>query len=98
VDAIMDSKTINENKHIIVESSLVDDEVILTFEDTGPGIEQKNLSKIFEPFFTTKEQGKGTGLGLWVSYGIVKSFRGDIKVKSKSGKGTTFIINLPIET
>ena len=98
VDAIMESKTKNENKRISVESSLEDDEVILTFEDTGPGIEQKNLSKIFEPFFTTKEQGKGTGLGLWVSYGIVKSFRGDIKVKSKSGKGTTFIINLPIET
>ena len=98
VDAIMESKTRNENKRIIVESSLADDEVILTFEDTGPGIEQKNLSKIFEPFFTTKEQGKGTGLGLWVSYGIVKSFRGDIKVKSKPGKGTTFIINLPIET
>ncbi len=98
VDAIMESKTRNENKRIIVESSLADDEVILTFEDTGPGIEQKNLSKIFEPFFTTKERGKGTGLGLWVSYGIVKSFRGDIKVKSKSGKGTTFIINLPIET
>jgi len=98
VDAIMESKTKNENKHISVESSLADDEVILTFEDTGPGIEQKNLSKIFEPFFTTKEQGKGTGLGLWVSYGIVKSFRGDIKVKSKPGKGTTFIINLPIET
>ncbi len=98
VDAIMESKTRNENKRIIVESSLADDEVILTFEDTGPGIEQKNLSKIFEPFFTTKERGKGTGLGLWVSYGIIKSFRGDIKVKSKSGKGTTFIINLPIET
>jgi PAS domain S-box-containing protein len=98
VDAIMESKTRNENKRIIVESSLADEEVILTFEDTGPGIEQKNLSKIFEPFFTTKERGKGTGLGLWVSYGIVKSFRGDIKVKSKSGKGTTFIINLPFET
>jgi len=98
VDAIMESKSKNENKRISVESSLKDNEVILIFEDTGSGIEQKNLIKIFEPFFTTKEQGKGTGLGLWVSYGIVKSFGGDIKVKSKLGKGTMFIINLPIET
>lgn len=98
VDAIMESKTKIENKRIGVESSLAGDQVILTFDDTGPGIEQEHLSKIFEPFFTTKQQGKGTGLGLWVSYGIIKSFRGDINVKSKPGKGTTFIINLPIET
>lgn len=98
VDAIMESKTNSSEKQINVESSLADDQVILTFTDTGHGIEQKNLSKIFEPFFTTKKPGKGTGLGLWVSYGIVKSFRGDLKVKSQSGKGTTFIISLPIET
>jgi len=98
VDAIMEEKTNSSDKHISVESSLADDQIILTFTDTGHGIEQENLTKIFEPFFTTKKQGKGTGLGLWVSYGIVKSFRGDLKVKSKSGKGTTFIINLPIET
>jgi len=98
VDAIMERKTNSSEKQISVESSLADDMVILTFTDTGHGIEQKNLSKIFEPFFTTKKPGKGTGLGLWVSYGIVKSFKGDIKVKSQSGKGTTFIINLPIET
>jgi len=98
VDAIMESKTNSSDKSISIESSLADDQIILTFTDTGHGIKQKNLSKIFEPFFTTKKPGKGTGLGLWVSYGIVKSFRGDIKVKSKLGKGTTFIINLPIET
>ena len=98
VDAIMECKTNSSEKQINVESSLADDQVILTFTDTGHGIEQKNLSKIFEPFFTTKKPGKGTGLGLWVSYGIVKSFRGDLKVKSQSGKGTTFIISLPIET
>jgi len=98
VDAIMEDKKQTGKKRISVESSLADNEVILAFKDTGPGIEQKNLIKIFEPFFTTKEQGKGSGLGLWVSYGIVKSFRGDINVKSKQGKGSTFIINLPIES
>ena len=98
VDAVMENKTNSGEKQISIESSLADDHVILTFTDTGHGIEQKNLNKIFEPFFTTKKPGKGTGLGLWVSYGIVKSFRGDIKVKSKPGKGTTFIIYLPIET
>jgi PAS domain S-box-containing protein len=98
VDAIMENKTNSSHKNINIESSLADDQVILTFSDTGTGIKQKNLNKIFEPFFTTKESAKGTGLGLWVSYSIVKSFKGDIKVKSKSGKGTTFIINLPFET
>jgi PAS domain S-box-containing protein len=98
VDALMESNTNSSEKQISVASSLADDQVILTFTDTGHGIEQKNLNKIFEPFFTTKKPGKGTGLGLWVSYGIVKSFRGDLKVKSQSGKGTKFIISLPIET
>jgi len=98
VDAILENKTNSGNKQISVESFLANDQVILTFTDTGHGIKQENLSKIFEPFFTTKKPGKGTGLGLWVSYGIVKSFRGDLKVKSQSGNGTRFIINLPIET
>ena len=62
--------------------------VVLTFSDTGSGIKEENLTKVFEPFFTTKEQGKGTGLGLWISYGIVKSFQGDLKVKSTQKKGT----------
>ena len=68
---------------------------MITFTDNGPGIEEENLSKIFEPFFTTKVQGKGTGLGLWVSYGIIKSFQGDIQVNSNVGEGTTFIIKFP---
>ncbi len=63
--------------------------------DTGMGIPQENLHRIFEPFFTTKE--KGTGLGLAVTYGIIKKHGGTIKVKSKPNKGTTFTILLPIE-
>jgi two-component system NtrC family sensor kinase len=65
------------------------------FTDTGPGIYPNNLDKIFEPFFTTKPVGKGTGLGLPVSYGIVKKHGGDIIVKSKVGRGTSFFVRLP---
>ncbi len=64
--------------------------------DTGPGIPKDVQSKIFEPFFTTKPTGKGTGLGLSVSYGIVKSHKGDIYVQSEPGKGTVFTILLPV--
>jgi PAS domain S-box-containing protein len=64
--------------------------------DDGHGILSEHQSKIFEPFFTTKPVGQGTGLGLWVSYGIVKSFRGDIAVESTPGQGTSFCIILPL--
>ena len=69
--------------------------VEICFSDTGCGIPEENLDKIFEPFFTTKKTGQGTGLGLSVSYGIIKDHKGEIRVKSQVGKGTTFIIVLP---
>ena len=72
-------------------------EVKITISDTGCGISPENLSRIFDPFFTTKEEGKGTGLGLSTSYGIIKNHHGDIEVESEIGKGTTFIIKLPIK-
>ena len=96
VDAIADKKRNNKIDKISVKSESNEDEVTLTFSDTGIGIKEENLNKVFEPFFTTKKEGKGTGLGLWVSYGIVKSFQGDIKIKSKQNEGTIFIIKLPI--
>jgi len=70
---------------------------IIRITDTGHGIEKKNVSKIFDPFFTTKPTGEGTGLGLSVSYGIVKSHGGDIFVRSTPGKGTTFTVVLPVK-
>jgi signal transduction histidine kinase len=68
----------------------------IRFSDTGVGIEKGLLDKIFTPFFTTKGEGKGTGLGLSICQKIVSQFRGEIAVKSEVGKGTTFIISLPV--
>ena len=70
-------------------------EVII--KDNGIGIPEKQLKNIFDPFFTTKEQGQGTGLGLAISHRIIENHGGAIKVESKEGAGTTFIISLPID-
>jgi signal transduction histidine kinase len=72
------------------------DKVSITISDNGCGMPEENLSKIFEPFFTTKERGRGTGLGLTITYGLVKKLNGNISVISKEMEGTTFIITLPI--
>lgn len=68
----------------------------LTFSDNGCGISPQVINRIFEPYFTTKKKGKGTGLGLAVVYGIVKEHKGDIKINSEKGKGTTVNIYLPL--
>ncbi|MBI5180399.1 MAG: HAMP domain-containing protein [Nitrospirae bacterium] len=69
--------------------------VQILVSDTGCGIPKENLNKIFDPFFTTKDVRKGTGLGLAVSYGIIKEHHGKIEVKSLGGKGAAFIITIP---
>jgi two-component system, NtrC family, sensor kinase len=69
---------------------------IITIEDTGPGIPEKDLGMIFDPFFTTKEVGLGTGLGLSIVYGIIQKHYGTITAHSKVGEGTRFIIRLPM--
>ena len=70
--------------------------VEITIADTGCGIPRENLDKIFDPFFTTKDVGQGTGLGLAVSFGIVRRHGGTIRVQSEVGKGTRFFVWLPI--
>lgn len=69
--------------------------IFVEFRDNGCGIPQDDLPRIFDPFFTTKEAGKGTGLGLFVSRGIIKAYGGDIQVESGAGKGSTFTVVLP---
>jgi signal transduction histidine kinase len=66
-------------------------------QDSGPGIAAEHLDHIYDPFFTTKEIGEGTGLGLSIVYGVVKNHKGNLKVHSQEGKGTTFVLQLPLE-
>jgi len=68
----------------------------ISIKDSGSGISAENMDKIFDPFFTTKDVGGGTGLGLAISYGIIERHGGKIEVKSEVGRGSEFIIFLPI--
>ena len=69
--------------------------MVFEVEDNGTGIEEKYREKVFEPFFTRKRDGKGTGLGLPVCYGIIKDFEGEITIDSEWGRGTRMIVSLP---
>ena len=75
------------------ESAAIEIEI----SDTGVGILEKDLTTIFDPFVTTKKDGKGVGLGLSVSYGIMKEHGGSISVASEKGKGATFTIRVPVK-
>jgi signal transduction histidine kinase len=81
---------------ISVITKKIDDRVEIRVKDNGNGIPQKVKDKIFQPFFTTKPTGQGTGLGLSVSYDIVKAHGGEVKVESKEGEGAEFVIRIPI--
>src|SRR5204863_3350884 len=70
--------------------------LLISVKDNGTGIPQKVVDKIFQPFFTTKPTGQGTGLGLSLSYDIIKAHGGEIKVETKEGEGSEFIIQLPL--
>ena len=81
---------------VTVRSRFAKDGIRVTVADTGPGIPENLQRMIFDPFYTTKSAGKGTGLGLWISYNIIEKMGGEISVKSQAGQGTEFIIHLPI--
>ncbi len=80
---------------MVVRSFSVDGSVQIDVTDAGTGIPEEHLERVFEPFFTSKEVGRGTGLGLSVSYGIIEKHHGTISVKSEVGRGTTFSVVLP---
>jgi two-component system NtrC family sensor kinase len=81
---------------IIVKSLRSGDEIQVSVADNGPGIPEDLQRKVFDPFFTTKASGKGTGLGLWISYSIVEKMGGTITVNSKVGGGSLFTVKIPI--
>jgi signal transduction histidine kinase len=81
---------------VTVSTTKSGDKVLISVKDNGNGIPQKVLDKIFQPFFTTKPTGQGTGLGLSLSYDIVKAHGGEIKVSTKENEGTEFTIKLPV--
>lgn len=92
------AEAMHGNGTLTIKTSFSSDEnkVTIEFTDTGEGIPEENLSRIFDPFFTTKDVGKGTGLGLATSFGIIEEHGGRINVKSKVGEGATFSIELPV--
>ncbi len=81
---------------LTINTYMVDKNVKIEFIDTGAGIPEENLKRIFDPFFTTKAVGKGTGLGMSISYRVINDHNGTIEVESEVGKGTKFTITLPI--
>jgi two-component system, NtrC family, sensor kinase len=83
---------------VMLKTKRVDNHISISVKDNGNGIPQTALDKIFQPFFTTKPTGQGTGLGLSLSYDIVKAHAGELKVETKEGEGTTFIILLPVNS
>ncbi len=89
-------KSISYEPTVFVSTKKSGNSVLITVSDNGNGIPQKVVDKIFQPFFTTKPTGQGTGLGLSLSYDIVKAHGGEIKVESKEGEGSEFIIQLPV--
>src|SRR5206468_11637674 len=82
---------------VSVSTKKENNQVVVIVRDNGTGIQQKIVDKIFQPFFTTKPTGQGTGLGLSLSYDIIKGHRGEIKVERKEGEGSEFIIVFPYE-
>jgi len=99
LDAMDEKERISEQgdveKRLTIQSFSRNGAVVVTVTDTGIGMSQDVINKIFEPFYTTKDVGKGTGLGVSISYGIVKDYDGTIRVSSQAGKGTTFELAFP---
>ncbi len=85
----------NKEKRLTIKSFAENGQVCVKVTDTGIGMSEDVKNKIFEPFYTTKKVGKGTGLGVSISYGIVQDYKGTIEIESEVGKGTTFTLKFP---
>jgi len=95
IDAILERHGTSGGKLIIKAGPTQNNRVEIMVIDNGQGISPENLNRIFSPFFTTKSVDKGTGLGLWICYGIIDDMRGSIEVSSNVDIGTTVTILLP---
>jgi signal transduction histidine kinase len=82
---------------VIVGTRKLQDRIEISVKDNGNGIAGSIKEKIFQPFFTTKPTGQGTGLGLSLAYDIVKAHGGEIKVQTKEGEGSQFVVEIPIK-
>lgn len=91
------AQAIDTQGEIHIKTWAENDNVLVAIADSGCGMPPEVINRIFEPFFTTKEVGKGTRLGLSISYEIIKKHGGEIKVDSKTGEGTTFTVKIPAE-
>lgn len=82
-------------RRLTIRSSASEQAVRVAFEDTGPGVPPELRRKLFEPFFTTKEAGRGSGLGLSISYRILEEHRGSLRLEERAGGGAVFVLELP---
>jgi two-component system, NtrC family, sensor kinase len=96
VHALLEQPQKHVSPTLTITTDRVGDDVRIQIEDNGPGMPESVKQRIFEPFFTTKAVGKGTGLGLSIVYTIIENHKGSLEVRSLEGKGTNFIITLPI--
>ncbi len=96
VNAETEMKKAHGRGKLTIKTEQAGNNIRISFADDGPGIAKENIGKVFDPFFTTKEVGEGTGLGLSLSYGIIREHKGRIYAESEAGEGATFIIELPI--
>jgi two-component system NtrC family sensor kinase len=93
-DAIEEAK--RERGKIQINASRKGEQIVVSIRDNGCGMDETTRTKIFDPFFTTKEVGKGTGLGMSISYGILKKMHAEISIQSEVGKGSEFTITIPV--
>jgi len=99
MNIILNAAEAMDGKGVLTLSTSLDGDrthIEVKFSDTGHGIKEEDKGRLFEPFFTTKEVGKGTGLGLAISYSIVQKHNGTIQVESEVGKGSSFVVIIPV--